>query len=50
MTFLPEFATSQDFSGSQHCRFGTNLFCWDNWPFYDPEGGMLTGTNVFQRN
>jgi hypothetical protein len=27
--------------------FGTNLFCWDNWPQFDPEGGMMTGTNVF---
>jgi len=33
--------------GANIAVFGTNLFCWDNWPFYDPEGGMLTGTNVF---
>lgn len=33
--------------GGTVALFGTNLFSWDNWPFYDPEGGMLTGTNVF---
>lgn len=33
--------------GANIALFGTNLFCWDNWPQYDPEGGMLTGTNVF---
>jgi hypothetical protein len=27
--------------------FATNIFSWDKWPQYDPEGGMLTGTNVF---
>lgn len=27
--------------------FATNLFSIDHWPQYDPEGGMLTGTNVF---
>lgn len=27
--------------------FATNIFSWDNWPMYDPESGMLTGTNVF---
>lgn len=27
--------------------FATNLFSWDNWPQFDPEGGMMTGTNVF---
>jgi len=33
--------------GANVAVFGTNLFSWDNWPQYDPEGGMLTGTNVF---
>lgn len=27
--------------------FATNLFSWDNWPQFDPEGGMMTGSNVF---
>src|SRR5690606_18809041 len=27
--------------------FATNIFSWDNWPQFDPEGGMMTGTNVF---
>jgi len=27
--------------------FATNIFSWDKWPQFDPEGGMLTGTNVF---
>lgn len=27
--------------------FATNIFSWDNWPQYDPEAGMMTGTNVF---
>lgn len=27
--------------------FATNIFSWSNWPFFDPEGGMLQGTNVF---
>lgn len=27
--------------------FATNIFSWDKWPQFDPEGGMMTGTNVF---
>ncbi len=27
--------------------FATNLFSIDHWPQFDPEGGSLTGTNVF---
>ncbi len=27
--------------------FATNIFSWDNWPQFDPEGGMLQGSNVF---
>lgn len=27
--------------------FATNIFSWDNWPQFDPEAGMMTGTNVF---
>ena len=26
--------------------FGTNLFCWTNWPFYDPEVGTLNGASI----
>ncbi len=33
--------------GASVAVFATNLFCWDKWPQFDPEGGMLTGTNVF---
>ncbi|MEZ5000568.1 MAG: hypothetical protein R2744_08360 [Bacteroidales bacterium] len=27
--------------------FATNLFSLDKWPQFDPEGGMMTETNVF---
>jgi len=27
--------------------YATNIFCLDNWPQYDPEAGMMTGSNVF---
>ncbi len=27
--------------------FATNIFSWDKWPQFDPEAGMMTGTNVF---
>lgn len=27
--------------------FATNIFSWDNWPQFDPEGGMLTGSDVY---
>jgi TonB-linked SusC/RagA family outer membrane protein len=27
--------------------FATNIFSWDRWPQFDPEGGIMTGTNVF---
>jgi TonB-linked SusC/RagA family outer membrane protein len=27
--------------------FATNIFSLDKWPQFDPEGGMMTGTNVF---
>ncbi|MDX9882812.1 MAG: SusC/RagA family TonB-linked outer membrane protein [Prolixibacteraceae bacterium] len=33
--------------GANVAIFATNIFSWDNWPQFDPEGGMLTGTNVF---
>lgn len=33
--------------GGSLSLFATNLFSWDNWPQFDPEGGMMTGTNVF---
>lgn len=33
--------------GANIAIFATNLFSIDHWPQYDPEGGMLTGTNVF---
>ena len=26
--------------------FGTNLFCWTDWPFYDPEVGTLNGGSI----
>jgi TonB-linked SusC/RagA family outer membrane protein len=26
--------------------FATNIFSWDRWPQYDPEGGMMQGTNI----
>ena len=33
--------------GANIAIFATNIFSWDNWPQFDPEGGMMTGTNVF---
>lgn len=33
--------------GASLAVYATNLFSWDNWPMFDPEGGMLTGTNVY---
>jgi TonB-linked SusC/RagA family outer membrane protein len=33
--------------GANFAIFATNIFSWDNWPQFDPEGGMMTGTNVF---
>lgn len=33
--------------GASIAVFATNLFSWDKWPQFDPEGGMMTGTNVF---
>jgi len=33
--------------GASIAFFATNIFCWDKWPQFDPEAGMLTGTNVF---
>lgn len=33
--------------GANIAAYATNLFSWDNWPQYDPEGGMMAGTNVF---
>ncbi len=33
--------------GANIAIFATNIFSIDNWPQYDPEGGMMTGTNVF---
>lgn len=33
--------------GASIALFATNLFSLDNWPQFDPEGGIMTGTNVF---
>lgn len=33
--------------GGSIALFATNLFCISNWPQFDPEAGMMTGTNVF---
>jgi hypothetical protein len=33
--------------GASIALFATNIFSWDKWPQYDPEGGIMTGTNVF---
>ena len=33
--------------GANVAVFATNIFSWDKWPQYDPEGGMMTGSNVF---
>jgi TonB-linked SusC/RagA family outer membrane protein len=27
--------------------FATNLFSWDKWPQFDPEDGIMTGTDVY---
>ena len=33
--------------GASIAVFATNLFSWDKWPQFDPEGGIMTGTNVY---
>jgi TonB-linked SusC/RagA family outer membrane protein len=33
--------------GASIAVFATNIFSLDKWPQFDPEGGMMTGTNVF---
>ena len=33
--------------GANIAIFATNIFSIDNWPQFDPEGGMMTGTNIF---
>ena len=33
--------------GASIAVFATNLFSWDRWPQFDPEGGMMQGSNVF---
>lgn len=33
--------------GASIAVFATNIFSWDKWPQFDPEGGMMTGSNVF---
>ena len=33
--------------GASIAVFATNIFSWDEWPQFDPEGGMMTGANVF---
>ncbi len=33
--------------GASIALFATNIFSWDKWPQYDPEGGIMTGTDVF---
>lgn len=33
--------------GASIAFFATNIFSWDKWPQFDPEGGMMTGTNVY---
>ena len=33
--------------GASIAVFATNIFSWDEWPQFDPEGGMMTGSNVF---
>ena len=32
--------------GATVAVFGTNLFCWTKWPFYDPEVGTLNGASI----
>ena len=26
--------------------YATNLFCWTNFPFYDPEAGYAVGSSI----
>lgn len=33
--------------GASIALFATNIFSWDKWPQFDPEGGIMTGTNLF---
>ena len=33
--------------GANIAIFATNLFSWDNWPQFDPEGGMMSGADVY---
>ncbi len=33
--------------GASVAIFATNVFSWDKWPQFDPEGGMMSGTDVF---
>jgi TonB-linked SusC/RagA family outer membrane protein len=33
--------------GASIAVFATNIFSLDKWPQFDPEGGMMTGTNIF---
>ena len=33
--------------GASVAVFATNIFSLDKWPQFDPEGGMMTGTNVY---
>ncbi len=33
--------------GASIAVFATNIFSLDKWPQFDPEGGMMTGTNVY---
>jgi hypothetical protein len=40
-------AKTKVLQGASIAVFATNLFSWDKWPQFDPEGGMMTGTNVF---
>ncbi|OUN55965.1 SusC/RagA family TonB-linked outer membrane protein [Alistipes sp. An66] len=37
---------SRVLQGASVAIFGTNLFCWTNWPFYDPEVGTLNGASI----
>jgi hypothetical protein len=40
-------AKTKVLQGASIAFFATNLFSIDKWPQFDPEGGMMTGTNVF---
>ena len=33
--------------GASIAVFATNIFSLDKWPQFDPEGGMMTGSNIF---